>query len=1831
MAYNNPGMRGFTSVPAQYSTAGLSEMVVAKIRSVLNTPVAPFPTLEAFFFSYFRGSFEVVRKQDFAFALQSLGVPPEQAQPLAEQLAAKDPSQMVSLRGFCSLFVQLTSPPAVPVSVTPTMPQTYQMAPMVPSMSMGMAPGVQMPAQTVQADPAQMTYKVLQAIAGYMGERQLGTVTGVFRVKTEFGSNVVDAFEVNTFLSSNFPFLNSQEVSSFFNAFRSRVNPNLVDAQSLDSALSGLRPPAPVQAPAPTYEQIMDRIRQSAAASFSDVLDSLRASSSDRTDFVSYPEFELGLKRLRAEIPPEHLQPFFMQIARGPRLSCSAFARELEEQSVRKAGVSIPPALAYVFQQIRAGMKQTPNHLLLFRDVARYDQTGLAYLTPFDLRNVLGKLRVTLPESTFFDLQRTLDPTGSQQIGYLSFIDRLGYVQSETAFQPPSAFPQPGGAMYGSGTGAVPSVYQPTVPAPIPISQSQGVQRKLVINAFLSEVAAASKARHMDPLLVFQQYDTTKESNVPASDVEPALARLATFPSAQLDAATVEFASRHHPGKFDYVRLVRAVEEYQTVAPALDSAFAVFEKKMAENSLENLYGLLGKWDLRNARTFAPADVEDIFATLCKTKLKETELAAIVRRYDVGAGTADFLLIEGDYKDYLKRKETKETSPQGLKAPKSSLELVFAALRDGLAAQGKAAKLADVLSKHDVVSGFMKSASFQSAIRSICKEKVSARTLEEATKLVANAQGEVDVFDFEHRFEKFKSESGSAAVTESQRTLGALADILIESKLNLSNALYERDTQHAKALPKDVVQKVLTSTLKLDREIQTALSQLLVTYEKARTGNIVYEQLLDDIAKVTKERQTMISCLSQLKAHLGIHRIRLEELLQKADPHRTRLLGRDQIVRVVEQTHFHLENLPAALNKVFDSLLQHPGGKIDYGEFWKKVQTAPTYQPGTERMDEMLDCIRKAVSQGKHNVQELFAGRDSGRGGKIDGEKFIDALKEIGLERHKEVDLVGLCKHYEDPQSGGLVIYTRFLSDIAGTSAPTAASKKKINMSDSALEELAVVLYSIKKNVPAYFAPYGLNPATWTFHRSQFAQGMNDLRLGMGAPEIEQLASSLDPQFDGTVSLQELHREVEQKTDGALEKFCRHLCGTVKDCMAARRVTDLNGIMRKHDWNNSKEVPVGKFEEEMQPIVGGSLSQMQFAFVFSKYATRPGMINYENFIQDVTRFSQAADTPISPLVDRLREQIRLRKLTLVKKLSDLDTTRSLSFNVTTLIEIFPKDMFSAEDYASLRKIIDEGQTNKFSFDKFCELFWTSREEEEEKEASPTIRAASADVKVRNFCSARAVDLRSLLARLDRDRSGYVSPTEIRQVLDSSGLKLGYYELVCMMYHQGVITDSQFRKNYTDLLAKIQAAARPTTGAEEKPQATTAPAARAKIAPEMVQAQENMQVRLVQEILLNNAELLTEFRKEDAAQTCLLAPDEFFAVLDRTGITIQPEERQTVLDLPGVLTGEHFMVSYKEFINGLHEFAQSKFPKIPSTLSEDWKELNPTQGESKTSGLVEVTLSSDDVMNVVSELKGMRHVLEQKGINIQKEFGKNEKGGYIELEAFFDVLRKAGIDVTDETRRRLIYSYLKHEKAGKISVRRLFDTMLFGKQLQQQKSWRLRGHEKSMRNALLASGVHIRRLREYMRTGKHDNSIFTKNAVEGKVLTREGLIKAFQDMHFECSADEFEHLFRSIDLKSDGNGSLPHLFTLLKGKQEKKEEKKTAKMDAKVKSAVDSINNQLKEKKITLNTFCKTVDASGDGYVDKDEFVNGTGKLVANLGKELLGQVFDCLNTTGYNPC
>ena len=110
---------------------------------------------------------------------------------------------------------------------------------------------------------------------------------------------------------------------------------------------------------------------------------------------------------------------------------------------------------------------------------------------------------------------------------------------------------------------------------------------------------------------------------------------------------------------------------------------------------------------------------------------------------------------------------------------------------------------------------------------------------------------------------------------------------------------------------------------------------------------------------------------------------------------------------------------------------------------------------------------------------------------------------------------------------------------------------------------------------------------------------------------------------------------------------------------------------------------------------------------------------------------------------------------------------------------------------------------------------------------------------------------------------------------------------------------------DLATKILAA-EPRIGPiaeEDEKKPSGVPERGPTLSPEALHVQEALLVQLVQQILLNNSGLLAEFRKNDSTQTLVLPPDSFFSALERAGITVEIQERQSILDLPGVLTNGH----------------------------------------------------------------------------------------------------------------------------------------------------------------------------------------------------------------------------------------------------------------------------------------------------------------------------------------
>jgi len=278
--------------------------------------------------------------------------------------------------------------------------------------------------------------------------------------------------------------------------------------------------------------------------------------------------------------------------------------------------------------------------------------------------------------------------------------------------------------------------------------------------------------------------------------------------------------------------------------------------------------------------------------------------------------------------------------------------------------------------------------------------------------------------------------------------------------------------------------------------------------------------------------------------------------------------------------------------------------------------------------------------------------------------------------------------------------------------------------------------------------------------------------------------------------------------------------------------------------------------------------------------------------------------------------------------------------------------------------------------------------------------------------------------------------------------------------------------------------------------------------------------------------------------------------------------------------------------------------------------------------EVKLDNETINYCVEHCAAMRKYLNEKGVDMEAEFGKFDKDGYIDFADFVRVLQIYQVDLRTQSVADTFYSYLKEEPERKISMRRLREALIQGKRLTQFKSKALLQHEQVLKSEIIATGLHIKHLADYMVQSNISVNVFKNYAPGGRAIKRDQLEKALKDMNYQASPEQFDALFKAIDIKSDGVGSLPHLMAILSEQSIKKDQPRPQ-ASAEMMEITTELNKELTEKNISGPQLYKLLDLNGDGYVDKTEFVTGLTKLGIKTAPEKLATFFTIIdiNQTG----
>lgn len=1479
--------------------------------------------------------------------------------------------------------------------------------------------------------------KVTQRLVEYMNSKNIDSLSKLFIVKEENSMKVLDASQIRYFFEQKLLGLPKDDVELFVNEFKIPGNSLSLNYETMETRIySALGIPT-----AYTLENMLEEIRKCTIREFIDICQFFGQYDYNRNGLISFNDFESGLKKIGARLPEDSIKKlcFTLDKAGKSMVSYQDLSKQLEEYSIMNSRLDPQDLLYPMIQTIRNTIKERQGNTLadIFKSCVTRDYDNNMLITTMAFIGCLHKIRVSLTEDQINTLIKGLDTRNTQQINYVLFCTKLGYIQPKEA-----NFIRP-----GTGIGQVMQIDSAVSQLPTPIRTSP-IQRKQIVNQCLVKAVKYSQSKNLPIQTIFQQYNSKLERNISQTEFLQCIQKLGEFTSLEISLFNEEFSDPTKFGMINFSFFLQAANRTATILGNLNRIFDEFSKKLEESKSDNLYFLLQGWDTLNNRCFTPPDFKNMMMNLCRLNFNPNDLEDIISFFDTnGIKTVDFDSLQTSFLSYMKEKPGSQ---------------------------------------------------------------------------------------------KFNDE-----LYKKNKVLRIIAEKVIQQNQDIATVLEKYDPTQQGTLPKEKLLKTICNLYLVDQELIPSLEALIDDCDTSKKGIINYKIFGSLIKDEIQSRGEIQEYLTNLRTFLEQEGIYLLKIFEKASGDSRRTLKKEQIISEIVQLGYYKDK--HILSKILDTYPISFDGGINYDIFVNQVNGAKgvvvenqllggkTYEEKTE----MIQDIGRSIAQYPGNILDIFLAEDPDKTGVVPEKSFAAVLKTMQIPKYEEYDYLSLARFYYDSKNTG-VEYNKFISEVNQYVLNTPGLKKvktQLKWAHKIIDCIILTLEFTRQDVYSLFSRHGMNAESHTINELGFRKGIKELKLRIQEKEIDQLANDLISQVDGTVSIEDLKFQIDERKRIALTEIEGSTIKIVKEFIKNRKI-DLLAKLNKYDPGGIKQISSFDFQKELNQIFRGNLSDLQYAFLVHKYEISPGIVNQYAMVLDLSQEAPKLSNPkkdplIQVLLGKLRKGIRYENIKVASALQKLCKTLEKKTSAFNLLDIIPPTLLSKAELEELIPIIDPKNTGDSKLDDICEVLWTNIEEENNRSNSAFL-AKITNQNIRDYCNNKKIDLEAEFNKLDKDSIGFLYSDDIEQTFINIGRNLSKNQLSYLLYYQPIETDEKYRINYKNLVKII-------------------------------------------------------FTQEDNMSD------------------IDKRPKTSMQDIPSP-SEENKLRPYTA------PFEERKDSKIEFNIDA----IKP----------IEVVLTEEMIDSICQQLTEIKKYLTEKGVKIDEEFRKYERDGYLDFSRYCQVLVEHQIELPTQIWQNAFYSYFKEEAENKVSLKRVVEGFVQGKRLKQYKSQALLRQQESLQSQIISSGLHFKRLADYFTENKMSANDLNKYASGGRNFTKAGLASCFEKIKYVCSAHEIDLIFKAIDTKQNGNGSLPLLKELIEEHMKNREIKKVA-FAPKVDAVIRNINRLLEEKKIPSGQFYRALDFKEDGYVSQDEFIEGiTKKLGLMISSADLIDVFNTLDANQY---
>ena len=1386
--------------------------------------------------------------------------------------------------------------------------------------------------------------KILELIVNYMASSGYTTIGQFLNFKkSSYGGNTIDIKDIMGFLNDKFRQISSDEKEDFIHCFRDTGSGLQISFEKLANSIKEMNKEIAEM----TQDKMIERILNAAHTSFSDVFQIMKSKDPANTGYITFADFENGLRSMGVNVPSkalENLSANFSKAVYG-KISYFDFVNQLEISSQKYSGVPQTHKVYQIFEKIRTYLreKKGTSMALIFQPFIHRDESQKLYIDVEDFRKILFKILEKISETEIINLLSFLDPKTSKRIDYLFFCTKLGYIQVQQGAKIPGV-----GFTQGLNLNS--------------LTQLSPIEKKKQLFSLITQIDSALKARSTSLRNILSEYDRSNSMVVTQANFQLAISPYLQLTASQLDFLAQQFSVSYRPDFIDFNAISREIDEANTVAIVMKSAFEQMDQALKQINSPNLYNLLKKWDPKGLRKFTREQFHDILEKQCNLfYVREDELDKIVRHYEIGfSQVVEYELVENEYLSFIHKPQLSQfETPRfhdnfGIPSFANPLDTIVSQVRDFCFASKKT--FLQLMSEKGISGKFVNIETFKYAIRDFLKPNIPTTDIANAVLTLKDFNENINLYDFNSKVHGQTVGPITAPYTtpstpfspsgdlknQKKKILLMIADKVEQEGIDLDITISGFDRDKRRIVQKQDFQNILLSILNWENSQIQFLSNFLNEYDIHRNGYIFYDNFLTDLRVENESKGELNQLLTKLSQYLSFGKINLLELLRKADTKKSGHLTKDQILNVIQMCGFR-ENT-SLLYKLFDQMATSNFGQINYYDFENKIRTYMPNLPGNDptykrdNMDmfgitpyyqEILKDLSKEITRQKQNIADSFYLKDYRKEGRITREEFISIISFYKGSKYKTEDLINLAKFFEDPNRGGIQ-YQNFLTVIQPLLGKVNTANTQLAWADAILDEMAVALYCKRLDIPKFFASHNINSNF--IIKQAFILAIKDMNLNAKEVQLDQLGRDLDYAHDGKVSVQALEQIIEERKTAAIEKYEKAILSLLGKEITKRKI-DLRSIFLNHDKFNRQNIASADFEKELRNIFQKSLNERQYIVLIRKYEGPPGNVNYSAFLQNIASekleqlIARYEGDPLRiQLVDKLRAGIRTNNINIVSMLLEKKQYPDLVYPHSVLMEIFPKEILTETDFGRLQAIIGPNNSETFSLEDISNLLWTSQEEESMR-VNAVYYSQEVNKRILDFCQKNSINLEEEFIILDTEMTGFLASDAFSKAMQKNKIYNNICDLSALLFHQKLATNDKFQISYIDLSLRI-------FGKSNAPESIPLPKKLSGLAKInlllslITLPQQNLLRKLIDDITNSTKNILDEFKSHDPSFTLTLPNKVFLDCFINAGIFINEVEKNMLLQLPSISAPDS-MILYNEFLTLLQNYAKSYVPnaKIP----------------------------------------------------------------------------------------------------------------------------------------------------------------------------------------------------------------------------------------------------------------------------------------------------------------